>query len=182
MGVRDTIGGYLLISTSADGSTATEVRRTSVRVVCRNTLALASKEQAQLRISHRTEFDAEKVKSFMGLNEAAWDAFRHNLARMAEKQLHSEEAESLAVAIIGGEEDKVRTSVGFNNVMRLFTGAGAGATFDGTYGTAYGLLNAFTEHVDHHSRSRTAENRFASSQWGAGADLKQRAFDALLSA
>lgn len=180
VGVRDTIGGYLLISTSADGSTATEVRRTSVRVVCRNTLALASKEQAALKISHRSEFDADKVKGFMGLNEAAWDAFRHNLSRLAEKQLHPEEAEGLAVSIIGGEEDKVRVSTGFNNVMRLFTGAGAGSTFDGTYGTAYGLLQAFTEHVDHYARTRSPENRFASSQWGQGADLKQRAFDTLL--
>jgi hypothetical protein len=39
--LRDKIGGYLLISTSADGSMATEVRRTTIRTVCRNTLAMA---------------------------------------------------------------------------------------------------------------------------------------------
>ena len=177
--VQDKIGGYLLISTSADGSTATEVRRTTVRVVCRNTLALASKDKASLRINHRSEFDPERVKQYMGINEAAWEAFRHQMVRLAEKQLVCEEAEELAISIIGGERDKVVTSTGFNNVMRLFTGAGAGSTFDGTYGTAYGLLNAFTEHVDHHARTRSEENRFVSSQWGPGADLKQRALEVL---
>lgn len=179
--VKDKIGGYLLISTSADGSTATEIRRTTVRVVCRNTLAMAARDKASLRISHRTEFDPQAVKSYMGLNEAAWEAFRHQMTRLAEKQLHVDEAEDLAVHIIGGEQDKVRTSSGFNNVMRLFVGAGAGSTFDGVYGSAFGLLNAFTEHADHHARARTAENRFASAQWGPGAELKQRAFDVLAS-
>jgi phage/plasmid-like protein (TIGR03299 family) len=177
--VKDKIGGYLLISTSADGSTATEVRRTTVRVVCRNTLAMASREQASLRISHRTEFDPESVKWYMNINEAAWEAFRHQMTRLAEKQLDMDQAEELAVSIIGGEKNKVRTSSGFNNVMRLFTGAGAGSTFDGVYGSAFGLLNAFTEHVDHHARTRSEENRFVSSQWGPGAELKQRAFDVL---
>ena len=178
--VRDTIGGYLLISTSADGSMATEVRRTTIRTVCSNTLAMAMADApASVKITHRSEFDAEKVKDFMGLNTAAWDSFRHQITRLAEKQLDVEQAEDLAVEIFTGEQDKVRTSAGFNKVMDLFQGDGKGATFDGTYGTAWGLVNAFTEYVDWFTRARTTENRFVSSQWGQGAALKQRALDVL---
>ena len=178
--VRDTIGGYLLISTSADGSMATEVRRTTIRTVCSNTLAMAMADApASVKITHRSEFDAEKVKDFMGLNTAAWDSFRHQITRLAEKQLDVEQAEDLAVEIFTGEQDKVRTSAGFNMVMDLFQGDGKGATFDGTYGTAWGLVNAFTEYVDWFTRARTTENRFVSSQWGQGAALKQRALDVL---
>jgi hypothetical protein len=43
------------------------------------------------------------------------------------------------------------------------------------------LLNSFTEYVDHWARARSEENRFVSSQWGQGADLKDRALDNLLS-
>jgi phage/plasmid-like protein (TIGR03299 family) len=181
--VKDKIGGYLLISTSADGSLSTEVRRTTIRTVCQNTLNMALKDApASVRITHRSEFDIKKVQEFMGFNQDAWALFRANIERLANKQLQVEEAEELAVAIIGGtDQDKIRASKGFNQVMALFKGQGMGADFDGVHGTAFGLLNSFTEYVDHWARARSEENRFVSSQWGQGADLKDRALDNLLS-
>lgn len=181
--VQDKIGGYLLISTSADGSLSTEVRRTTVRTVCSNTLAMAMKDApASVRITHRSEFDPEKIKDFMGLNTAAWDAFRHQIVRLANKPLELERAEELAVEIFGGQQDKIRASAGFNKVMDLFNGDGKGANLDGVKGTAWGMVNAFTEYVDWFTRARSTENRFVSSQWGQGADLKQRALEVLESA
>jgi phage/plasmid-like protein (TIGR03299 family) len=181
--LKDKVGGYLLLSTSADGSLATEVRRTTIRVVCRNTLAVAHGEgAASVRISHRSVFKPEEVKSFMAINHAAFDGFMHTLTDLANKDLTVEHAEHLAVQIIGGEEDKVRTGAGFAKVMDLFTASGVGNAEDGVYGTAYGLLNGFTEYADHWARARSAENRFAASQWGPGAQLKQRALDVLIAA
>jgi phage/plasmid-like protein (TIGR03299 family) len=180
--VADTIGGYILISTSADGSLATEVRRTTVRTVCKNTLAMAMADaKASVKVSHRSVFDPASVKEFMGLNTAAWDAFRHNVTRLANIELLEEEAASIAVDVFGGGE-KARETAGFKKVMSLFNGAGMGAEMDGVFGTRWGMLNAFTEYADHHARARTDENRFVSSQWGTNADLKQRALSALLPA
>ena len=180
--VKDKIGGYLLISTSADGSLSTEVRRTTIRTVCQNTLNMALKDApASVRITHRSEFDIKKVQEFMGFNQDAWALFRSNIEKLANKQLAVGEAEDLAVEIIGGaDQDKIRASKGFNQVMALFKGQGMGADFDGVNGTAFGLLNGFTEYVDHWARARSEENRFVSSQWGQGADLKDRALDVLL--
>lgn len=56
---------------------------------------------------------------------------------------------------------------------------GEGANLDGVYGTGWGYINAVTEYVDHWTRARTDENRFVAAQWGAGADLKQRAVKAI---
>jgi phage/plasmid-like protein (TIGR03299 family) len=179
--LKDKVGGYLLLSTSADGSLATEVRRTTIRVVCRNTLAMAQGEGASsVKISHRSVFKPEEVKSFMEINHAAFDGFMHTLTTLANKDIKVEEAEMLAVKIIGGEEAKVRTTAGFAKVMDLFSNSGLGAKEDGVYGTAYGLLQGFTEYADHWARARSDENRFAASQWGAGAQLKQRALDVLV--
>jgi phage/plasmid-like protein (TIGR03299 family) len=179
--VKDKIGGYLLISTSADGSLSTEVRRTTIRTVCQNTLNMALKDApAAVRITHRSEFDIKKVQAFMGFNQDAWSQFRANIEKLANKQLLVDEAEALTLAIIGGDEIKVRESKGFNQIMGLFKGQGMGADFDGVYGTAFGLLNGVTEYVDHWARARSAENRFVSSQWGQGADLKDRALAELL--
>lgn len=178
--LRDKIGGYLLLSTSADGSLATEVRRTTVRVVCRNTLAMARGEATSLRITHRSKWDPTSVKAFMGLNRAAFDAFIHDLETLANKDLKVDHAEELAVQIMGGDNDKVRASAGFVKVMDLFTKTGLGAKEDGVYGTAWGLTNAFTEYADHHVRARSAENRMVSSQWGPGAQLKAKALEVLM--
>lgn len=182
--VRDTIGGYLLLSSSADGSLRTEARRTSIRVVCRNTLAMAMGDAPAVKISHRSEFDPTEVKKFMGLNEAAWDAFRHQITRMANVDMPLDRAEDVVMELLGGKksldaEAKVFVSAGYNKILDLFKGAGKGATLDGVQGTAWGLLNAVTEYVDHWTRARSDENRFVSSQWGQGADLKQAAFDLL---
>lgn len=175
--VRDTIGGYLLISTSADGSLATEVRRTTVRTVCKNTLQMAMQgAKASVKVSHRSVFDPAQVKDFMGLNEAAWEAFRHNVTRLANIEMLDDQAEEVTAALLG------RETAGYKKILDLFNGQGMGADMDGVRGTAWGLLNAVTEYADHHVRARTDENRFVASQWGAGADLKQRALAALLPA
>jgi phage/plasmid-like protein (TIGR03299 family) len=178
--VKDKIGGYLLLSTSADGSQRTEARRTSIRVVCRNTLAVAVGEAAPwVKISHRTEFDPEEIKQFMGLNEAAWDAFRHQITHLANIPVDQEKAEELTETVLGGGE-KVIASAGYNKILDLFNGDGKGADLDGVYGTGWGYVNAVTEYIDHWTRARSDENRFVSSQWGQGADMKQRAVDAVL--
>jgi phage/plasmid-like protein (TIGR03299 family) len=175
-GVNDKINGFLLISTSADGSLSTEVRRTTVRAVCNNTLSMAlSKVNNGVKITHRSVFKPEDVHAFMGLNEAAWASFRHQIETLANTDLKLDAAEEAAVSVFGGDPDKVRTSAGFGKVMDLFANSGLGAKEDGVYGTAWGFVNAFTEYADHWTRARSAENRFVSSQWGSGAQLKDAA-------
>lgn len=178
--VKDKIGGYLLLSTSADGSLATEVRLTSIRVVCKNTLAMAMADaKSQVKVSHRTTFKPAEIKTFMGLNESAWAAFRHNIVKLANKEVTPELAEELTYKILGSE-DKVRTGAAYNKILELFNGDGMGSQLDGVAGTAWGLANAFSEYVDHWSRARSDANRFVAAQWGPGNALKASAFEALL--
>jgi phage/plasmid-like protein (TIGR03299 family) len=177
--VADKIGGYILISTSADGSLATEVRRTTVRTVCKNTLQMAMADaKASIKVTHRSVFDPDSVKEFMGLNTAAWDSFRHTVTRLANIEMLEEEAVEMSAQVFGGGE-KVRETAGYKKVLSLFNGEGMGSTLDGVMGTRWGFLNAVTEYADHHVRARTDENRFVASQWGAGADLKARTLELL---
>jgi phage/plasmid-like protein (TIGR03299 family) len=177
--VADKIGGYILISSSADGSLATEVRRTTVRTVCKNTLQMALADSAaSVKVTHRSVFDPAAVKEFMGLNTAAWDAFRHTVTRLANIELHEEQAADIAVQVFGNSE-KVRETAGFKKVMALFNGEGMGAMMDGVFGTRWGFLNAVTEYADHHVRAHSDQNRFVAAQWGAGAALKSRTLDLL---
>ena len=177
--VADKIGGYILISTSADGSLATEVRRTTVRTVCKNTLQMAMADAAaSVKVTHRSVFDPASVKEFMGLNTAAWDSFRHTVTRLANIEMLADEAADVTAQVLGGGE-KVRDTAGYKKVLSLFNGGGMGSTMDGVFGTRWGFLNAVTEYADHHVRAQTDQNRFVASQWGAGAALKSRTLDLL---
>ncbi len=182
LSIKDSIGGFLLVSTSADGSSGTEVRRTSVRTVCQNTLAMAMADaKPSVRVTHRSVFDPSQVKEFMGLNEAAWAAFRHQIVRLANVPVSAELADVTTAVLLGNgpSDDKVRLSAGYNKIIDLFNGDGKGAKLDGVFGTAWGYVNAVTEYVDHWTRARTDENRFVAAQWGQGADIKNRALNAM---
>lgn len=182
----DKIGGYLLLSTSLDGSRATEARLTSTRVVCQNTLRVAiGADAAVLKITHRSQFQPEAWKQKLGLTDDAFRAFRANLTRLANKTVSTQGAEEfvarlLATAPTQAAADKARESRGFDKVMALFSGAAVGSQLDGVQGTAYGLLNAVTEYATHHVRARSDEHRFDSALWGAGDKLTQAAMTGLL--
>ena len=58
--------------------------------------------------------------------------------------------------------------------------AGRGAELPSAKSTAYGLLNAVTEFVDHERRARSTDNRLDSAWFGKGAQIKQRALSQTL--
>jgi hypothetical protein len=65
-------------------------------------------------------------------------------------------------------------------VQTLYEGQGRGSTLASAQGTAWGLLNAVTEYVDHERRARSNEYRMDSAWFGQGAQIKQRALVAAL--
>jgi hypothetical protein len=62
-------------------------------------------------------------------------------------------------------------------IQALYEGQGKGAELEAAKGTAWGLLNAVTEYVDHERRARSQDYRLDSAWFGQGASLKQRAMD-----
>lgn len=64
-------------------------------------------------------------------------------------------------------------------VLELFGGQGMGSASPGVDGTAWGLLNAVTEYVDH-EQGRTANNRLDKAWFGTGGQTKDDVFTALM--
>ena len=62
-------------------------------------------------------------------------------------------------------------------VQDLYQGLGRGAQLVSAQDTAWGLLNAVTEFVDHEKRARSTDYRLDSAWFGQGAVLKQKALD-----
>lgn len=174
----DTINGYLLLATGCDGTLATTAQFTSIRVVCNNTLAIALKNgTAAVKVPHSTTFDPKAVKGQLGLSSASWDDFIYQMKKLSERKIKSTEAEAFVSALLTDPAAKFTNERAMKKVLELYSGHGRGAELASSKGTAFGLLNAVTEFVDHERRARSTDYRLDSAWFGTGANLKNEALD-----
>lgn len=75
---------------------------------------------------------------------------------------------------------KVGNLRAMNRVTELHEGRGMGSALPAAQGTAWGLLNAVTQYVDHERRARNSEFRMDSAWFGQRAAVKQRALEVAL--
>jgi phage/plasmid-like protein (TIGR03299 family) len=185
---RDEVNGYLLLATACDGSLATTAQFTSVRVVCNNTLQIALGNSASaIKVPHRSQFDAQAVKRQLGIAVASWDAFMARTKVLAERKVSDSVAEAFlkrvlaypAANVADGEALAVNERA-IKAIGQLYAGRGKGADLASASGTAWGLLNAVTEYVDHHRRARSDDHRRDAAWFGQGAAIKQKAWDEAL--
>ena len=176
---NDRIKAYLLLATSCDGTLCTTAQFTSVRVVCNNTLQMATQQSTgAVKVPHSTKFDPKQVKEALGLGFSSWELFMRDLKQLSQRTVSPDEAENYFRAVLeepvsiasGSSSSKVIQRLG-----ALYNGAGMGSELLAASGTAWGLVNAMTEYVDHHRRARTQDNRLDSAWFGQGAQLKQKA-------
>lgn len=186
VGSGDIIKAYLFLVTSCDSSLATTAKFVTERVVCANTQAIALAEGGhEVRVRHNTRFDADRVKGQMGLmGRKAFAGFMDNMRQLTDLRINTSEAEEVLTKVlpVPTGATPVGETKGFKTIMGLFQGGAAGYSLPGVAGTGWGLLNAVTEYVDHHSRSRSNENRFNSAMFGVGANLKAVTEHVLLTA
>ena len=219
----DVVKGYLLLATSCDGSAKTTARHVLTRVVCNNTLGAAMSESSKhiVNLSHRSVFDADKIKAQLGVDQVrevaqaceslsqvklsddkACDFVRNLLrpedakakaASVAEAQAETARILSSAsgsqdfarlltgtVALRDIEPDTKRAPKGEAEILRLFRGAAIGSSIAGVRGTAWGMLNAVTEYVDHRATAKTPSHRVQSALFNGGDEMKTSAFEQLL--
>lgn len=184
---QDPVEGYLLLATSCDGSLATVATPTTVRVVCNNTLTMALNGNTQgVKVPHSTVFDAARVKRQLGISVSQWDEFMYRMRALAERKVKASEAEVFFRDVICKADEPVRDTRKLPNhralqrVHELYGGAGRGAELATAKDTAWGLLNAVTEFVDHERRARNSDYRLDSAWFGQGAQLKSEALEAAL--
>lgn len=182
---QDRVDGYLLLSTSFDGSMATRAQFTSVRVVCNNTLQVATADsKGAIKIPHSSTFDARGVKIDLGLLGGAFGSFEDQANALAGRRLTDKEAMALLAQVMAGDaKDETELSTKrFNQIKTvydLYSHAGMGSNLASSAGTAWGLVNAVTEYVDHVA-GNNVNNRFRSGQFGPGATMKSLALTTAL--
>jgi phage/plasmid-like protein (TIGR03299 family) len=182
----DLVKGYLLLATSCDGTLATTATPTTVRVVCNNTLTIAlNGAPSAVKVPHSTSFDAQAVKRQLGIAVTQWDSFMYRMKTLSECKVKSHESMNFFLKVLC-QQDTQGDPTGLTNeralkrVQALYEGGGRGAELASAKGTAWGLVNAVTEFVDHERRARNRDYRLDNAWFGQGAAIKQRALDQAL--
>lgn len=136
-----------------------------------------------MKVPHSTTFDPQAVKKQLGICVSAWDEFMFRLKELSERKVKPVEAQNYFLRVFSDDTKpgSIQTSERLMGpAMALFDGKGKGADLASSKGTAFGLLNAVTQFVDHERRARSVDNRLDSAWFGTGADLKQKALDQAL--
>lgn len=181
----DAVRGYLLLSTSFDGSTATVGQFTSVRVVCNNTLSAADNEVAPSRfnITHGRAFDASLMRDRLGLVVSGFDGMMDKYRHLARQQVSVNYVKDFLTNLFPANFDpktaEFKPSRGYNKVLELFEGKGMGADLQGAEGTRWGLLNAVTQYIDH-DKGHNVDSRMNNAWFGNGNRMKSEAESLLL--
>jgi phage/plasmid-like protein (TIGR03299 family) len=168
----------------------TLVKNVTERVVCANTLSIAVGEKGKaVKVSHRSEFNADSVKAQLGISVAAFQKFIVDARELSRVPMSKEESDKFLLHLFSDLDPAVehdpklltaaREYVGYRKVMDLFTTSGRGSQLPGVKGTAWGLLNGVTEYVDHArgNKATTQDNRLDYAWFGAGDALKTKAFE-----
>ena len=184
---NDQVDGYLLLATSCDGTLATTATPTTVRVMCNNTLSISLNGATHaIKVPHSTRFDPRIVKKQLGIAVSQWDEFMYRMRTLAERKVQTKEALSFFMDVLCDTSahapipEVLPNKRAMEKVQSLYEGKGRGADLLSARGTAWGLLNAVTEYVDHERRARSSEYRMDSAWFGQGAAIKQKALNAAL--
>lgn len=182
IGAGDAVATYALLSNSHDGTRAVRIKGTNVRVVCANTLH-ASDIDRQITMSVRhTGNVASKVENAV----ASIDGIRRAAAAQAATYrtltaIGPRDADTVLdyiAAVYRKDAETLRTGRTAPAIADLFDGAGVGSDLASARGTYWGLYNAVTEYLTHHSGGHTNErkaSRADASVFGSGARTNDRA-------
>jgi phage/plasmid-like protein (TIGR03299 family) len=202
----DAIRQYMLVTTAHDGSAALQIFPTAIRVVCQNTMRMATQARkdrevasgknnitAGYSVKHTAKM-RDMVAQVVDAYKATIDANRFSrelYAALAETPSTKEMKDEFFGFIVDGGKVEANTAKAqtrrdgkrkeLDNMLLLPTN-----NTEAAKGTAWGLLQAGIEFVDYFGGTRatggktTEQARFESAQFGAGADLKDTMLDKIV--
>jgi len=191
----DTIKPFVLFANSHDGSIAIDIRLTTVRVVCQNTLSLALSDKSTKTVfkrSHHGSYEGMKLEveayfagilravkdlesSFKSLYDTKlpWGAMDEFLV-----QLYPEPRKPLDASVSSVQFKSYLTRLNnvreARNTIRGLRKRGKGADLKLVRESVWGGLNAVLEYVDHYQDSKSS---LIHGLFGRKADIKKKAYD-----
>jgi phage/plasmid-like protein (TIGR03299 family) len=172
----DEVKGYLLFSNPHVYGRSIDVKFIMTRVVCNNTLSMALTEKGQpaIRVSHRNEFDAEKVKELLGISHTRVQQFKEAAEFLGSKRYGDEAFQTFLGKVFGtsSQDNKVLSRTAERAFEIVDTQPGAHFK-PGSWWNAYNAVTYMTDH----ELGRTADARATSAWYGVNAKRKLDALD-----
>ena len=181
-GGKDKVDAYLHFTNPHSYGQSIDVRFTSIRVVCANTLTASLNKQSKnmVKVSHRREFNADEVKETMGVAREKLQLYKEAATFLSQKRYKNEdivEYFARVFPVLSSKSDPrkdLSKSAGLAlSVMDTQPGAELGS------GTWWQAFNATTYCVDH-LIGRSADTRLQSAWYGTNSKLKVKALDLAL--
>ena len=194
IGADDIVEPYALMANSHDGSMAFNIRLTTIRVVCQNTLAVAMQEKLgrEFRRAHQGSLfeHADAAQEFFAATLKELDLIGETFVSLSQRRCADNTFNEILASLLP-EPKKPRNSASNPGLLHAWESrvadvravrrkiselreSGKGAALPVSRGTFWGALNAVLEYVDHHHQ--TANGPVSYALLGDGMELKVRAF------
>lgn len=183
----DAVTGHLLVANANKYGKGLIVKLVQTRVVCWNTLTVGLAERGNERvvIAHNRVFDdtaRADALTRLGLAVDAFSALKKEAQVFSKAHLTDQQVDEVLASTyrlrLNDDGALLYQTRRAKRVKALYQGQALGADLPSAEGTAWGLLNAVTQHTDH-EYGRDQDNRLRNSWFGGGEAIKRRARQAL---
>jgi phage/plasmid-like protein (TIGR03299 family) len=179
---EDQVDSYLLFSNPHQYGKAIDVRFTPIRVVCNNTLTMSlnASSKNQVKLNHRSTFDADMVKQTLGIAHEKFAKYKEMAEFLASKKFSAESLiqyyndvfphtynKDKSVKVTKAD-DLTKTAKSAMAILTTQPGAQFG---EGTWWQAFNSVTFLTDHV----MGRSDDTRMESAWFGINQARKVRA-------
>jgi len=184
----DGIGKFVMISNSHDGTKAVYFGFTSIRIVCANTEAMATRSSNSklVRIRHNKNVlsNVQSLRNSLDLANLEFQGTMELYRELASKGCSAKDMKRFLkimfdVSEKADNEISTRTANAIREVERLYNGVGRGASISGVKGTWWGAYNSYSEYLNY-TQGNNQSNRIDSLWFGKNSDLNAFALSTAL--
>jgi phage/plasmid-like protein (TIGR03299 family) len=180
---------YVLFSTSHDGSASIHAIPTSVRVVCANTLRIATAGDIGFRHTGNVTEKLAEARRYLSQFDSEFTLYRDKARILAERKYTPAQALDYVKTLfpeVSPDTSKRGHTIRENRVEEVRQNfVNNRQRLPSIAGSFWALFNAVTESIDHSAKSEKLdhagrENKMISVVDGQGADFKAKAFELAL--
>jgi phage/plasmid-like protein (TIGR03299 family) len=179
----DLISGKLLLVNSHDYANGMLVKLILDREVCFNQLAIGVQTKTKV-YAHSKFLDQSKVMSVLAGFHNQFNQFKQDAELLSNTTMDLDLFYRLVIKEFGNIEkmnhikahlsDLNEQPKAVKQIVQLYSGAGLGSSMISAYNTAWGALNACTQHVNHNSKKTGGVEGHINSLWLESKARKQQ--------
>lgn len=174
----DKVESYMLFSNPHQYGKSIDIRFTPIRVVCNNTLtlSLSQKANAAVKVNHRSEFNADKVKEMMGVAHFKMGQYKEMAEFLGSKRTTDETIRQYFGNLLGGSKKEGKLSRTGERALEVLQEQPGAEFAEGSWWTAFNAVTYMTDH----ELGRSNDTRMQSAWYGANQRLKVKALEQAL--